>query len=137
MPEAIGKDYVDGVLDGLYEAEGEAARIIVKEGEIVPSAAALLRAVYTGEALTYRLQVWGTAIRERFDGLRNPPGELLVSADEVQTATSQCIFVRVLSDYRPRSSLAQLPVMDYLALVQKLPENDPGGSNPTPWVIFQ
>ena len=135
VPDVIDTAYVDRVLAALYKVDGDAGRIIVREGEIVPDAANTLRAIYGRDALSDQLDQWGESVGDRFRGLRSPPGDIKATVTALRSAKPTCVFAAVLMDFSGTAAVASDPIPTYIALFQKEPAEDPANVNPTPWAI--
>lgn len=133
IPATIDVAYVQRVLDKLYEIEAEAAAEIVREREIVRTAAEKLASIYFEYQLNQELRDWQRLLRS--DPTELSPARLEVKTRELRRADTTCIIAAVELDSRSR-----FPATDAVSLLDTV--LIPKGSsqlehelNPTPWVI--
>ena len=132
IPATIDEAYTQRVIDELYAIEADAARIIVDRGDIVPDAAQRLKAVFGDYQLNQELEVWNEAVREKFDGLRQPPGAVEVTVESLVRADGSCVQAKTRVDVASRYISPNGPFTLYTVLAST---TDPSPMNRTPWVV--
>lgn len=135
VPEVIDAAYVERVLAELDRIDGEAARIIVAEGELVPAAVDRMRAIYGTAELNFQFELWGEYIADDFEGFRRPPGDRKRSVRALEASEDDCIAVVAMQD-NAAIAAATVPVVE-VALELRPAEraHDPHGLNPTGWSV--
>lgn len=137
IPGSIDAAYLQRVLQALYNAEGEAGRLIVSSGSVSQSAVEILNAIYDPTQVAERVDTYRQQVAEGLPDTLRPPGNVSVSVTEVIYADRDCAFVAGLRDFsavvvEPRDRTGE---RDYFQLLPVEPGQDPNGHNPTPWVI--
>ena len=137
VPERIDEAYLNAVLAALDAVDGEATRIIVRTKRFPPEAADLLNAIYSDEALESEAEVWFEAIGRdpELGGLKPDPGRRITTVERIISATPACVWMAVKRDYSQTDLDPGPHRTEYVALHPLDRTNDPGGRNPTPWMI--
>lgn len=135
IPDTIDVAYVQRVIDKLYEIDGDAARVIVREGELVPLAAERLAAVYSPAELDIQLRLWNDALRAGLQGFRDPPGNRGVVVQRLMRVSEQCVSFAATDDFGAVVENPPPPSTNFFALEPKTAARDEGGLNPTPWMV--
>lgn len=136
VPATIDKAYLDRVFAALERVDGDATRIIVAKGTMVPDASARLRAIYAEDEFQAQVNLWlDIVIQKQLDRFKNPPGDRLSRVDRVLTGRRDCVFVGVLRDYSAITSTTSPPAVEYVTLRPADAARDQANLNPTPWMI--
>lgn len=135
IPDTIDVAYVQRVIDKLDQVDGEATRIIVREGELVPAAADYLKAVYRGPELDAQLQLWLDDIGDGLDSYRRPPGDVTSAVERILHAAANCIAVATVRDFSATTANAMPPRRTVLTLEPHASNQDPLRLNTTPWMV--
>ncbi|HVM07331.1 MAG TPA: hypothetical protein VM345_02620 [Acidimicrobiales bacterium] len=135
IPETIDIAYVQRVIDKLYEIDGDATRIIAARQELVPEAARILQAIYLPDELNRQLKLWGDAVAQGLEPLKDPPGNIAATITQLIVTDKSCISFRAERDFRDVLDAPPAPRTNTIVLKPKAQQQDPAHINPTPFMI--
>ncbi|HEV2767871.1 MAG TPA: hypothetical protein VGV63_09240 [Acidimicrobiales bacterium] len=130
----IDEEYVQAVVDELFAVDAKATGIFLTTKTLDERAIEYLQAIYTEEELDRQVDHWFQDLAHRSDELL--PGALRNRVTRVIQVGDDCVYVEVETDYSQVSTRKVPPAHNYLGLTPKLDGDDPGGLNPTAWVLF-
>lgn len=134
VPAVIDAAYVERVLAELDRIDGEAARIIVAEGELVPAAVDRMRAIYGTDELNRRFAALGELIADDFAGMKIPPGNRRTTVEAIVDSSQDCLLVDVRRDLSAvAANPPDRPRLSRMLLHRSVPRFDPHARNPTGW----
>ncbi|CAN5121981.1 hypothetical protein BH24ACT1_BH24ACT1_06280 [soil metagenome] len=133
-PADIDEAYVQAVVDALFAVDAQATKIFVETKTLDEEAIEILRAIYLPEEVDSQVNSWGQALALRSDNLL--PGELGNRVQRVIDSSDDCVYLEVLRDYSRTTKRLVEPARIYLGLTPKVENDDPGGLNPTAWMLF-
>lgn len=136
VPQSITPAYVNAVFAVLNHINGNATRELVANGRLTSQAQSDLRAVYNDPLYGQEVRIAKQGLSGGFANVRHPPGDIVTTVVDLETAGPGCIFVETKSDFtavlvRPTSPVPS----EYWVLRPKHPGDDPGHINPTPWAL--
>ena len=136
VPAVIDEAYVNRVLAALDAATGDVVRIVVSTRTLTPEAIERLQALYVGDALNSRFNVFQNDIFNGLSGYKTTPGNKRTTVAELITATRSCVFAKVSRDF---SAVTDAPdarlSIQWIALIPRTSPQDPESYNPTAWVF--
>ena len=137
-PADIDEEYVQGVVDALYEVDAAAAELILTSRSVSPEAQRILASVYEGEVLDLELQGWANLLGRpgSVESFRPGKHSLRHSLEDVLGRSETCLFVTATRSYEDVSVDPPQNQRVFLGLATKDVTDDPDGLNPTPWMVF-
>lgn len=136
IPAVITPAYVDSVFRVLNHVYGDATRNLVSGKAVTPDVAADLRSIFADPLYGQQISEAQQSLQGPISNVRADPSDAVTAVDRLLFASSDCILVQTTTTLagvliRPTPA----PVAEYYELGRKQPGLDPGGRNPTPWVI--
>jgi hypothetical protein len=99
VPPVIDEAYVNRVLAGLDQADGDVVRLVVATKTIPLEAIDRLKTLYVEDALLqFQVDLLQDALFVNFSGLKIPPGDTKTTVAKLISVRPTCIFAEVLSD---------------------------------------
>ena len=99
VPDEIDEAYVQRVLTKLYEIEGDARRIAVREGLVTEEVLNLLNSIYSEDRAIFIINSFAEAAVTGFEGVKRPPGDVAIRVQTIHRGTEQCIFAKATVSY--------------------------------------
>lgn len=137
IPSVIDEAYLNRVLAALDNANADAVRSSMREGAMTEESLQILRALYSGEALSERVNLLQDDAENGFRGYKPNPGSVKTTITKIISSTPKCAFVSVLRDYKAVAANPSLEegTVQYVGMRELPSEDDPDHRNPTPWII--
>ena len=137
VPAVIDVAYVQRVIDVLDHVMGDAVRALVAAKAPDRAFYERHRAVYLDPQFDTVQADFGRLAADELRALRENPGDPVTKIDRLITATSPCIFAKVIRTFGPSLNVepARKDTETWLALGRKRPDFDPSKRNPTAWAI--
>jgi len=136
LPEVIDAAYVERVLNGLNEVEGDVLRILMESRSYTEEADGRLRAIYDNDdSFDNAVAAYIEDLQEQFLGIKPGPGNIRIQVLEILSTEDSCVFVEVeknLSD----TALDPITLDNWIAIVPLEASKDPFGLNPTGWAYI-
>jgi len=137
-PELITEEYVEQVLDALYEVSMEAVELARAEGLVDQPSIQIIESIRTPDHALDAINALIQTTAEGFPGYPENPGPTTADVTDVIVATANCVFAEVVFD--SSASLVEPPqVPDNLRSFARLrPASETqraSGLNPTAWAI--
>jgi hypothetical protein len=134
VPPVIDAEYVNRVLEGLDQAQGEVIRLIVRTRTIPREAFERLKTMYADrDFLNLSLDLFSRELHGGLVGYRTNPGNARTVVTSMISAKPSCLFAQVTRDASALSVNPEPVRTLWVALVPLDPTNDPFGYNPTGW----
>jgi len=130
-PADIDEEYVEAVLTELFHLDGEVIRIAQRDGAS-PELSDRTTAIFVGHVAEAQLQALADAVATDFEGYSDPAGDVGVDVSAVVAASSDCVSVEAVQDFR-QVGPAGLEGVD--ARIELRPNHAMSEFNPTAWVI--
>lgn len=140
VPEVIDLAYVQRVVSAYDKILGDAIRVLKREGVITEEFLSHLLAIYTEDEFDFQQRVWLESVAEgRVAKTPVAAGDPVTPVLRLERSDAECIVARAERDFSPTIIPGQQgqpsPEDNYVVLVRKIEGRDPGGFNPTPWVM--
>ena len=133
-PAEIDEEYVQAVVDELFEVDAKATEIFVTTKTLDERALDYLEAIYTDDESLRQADVWVQTLARGSDTLL--PGPLINDVTRMIHRSTDCIYVEVEVDYSQTTTRDVPASLSYLGLTPKQQTDDPNGLNPTAWMLF-
>jgi len=139
-PSQITEDYVEQVLNELFEVSLEAALVVRDAGLVEETALELVRATTSDGVFEQDVNDLAAQARSKFEGLKKEPAPLVLSVVDLLEASPTCVVAEVTTD---ASGLLEDPPppepneRDFIRILQATEEQRRSGLNPTAWVLDQ
>jgi hypothetical protein len=136
VPAQIDAVYVGRVIQALDHVYGDAIRIMVRDRAVDEPFLKHLLAIYTDRFFRLAQDAWVKDVSRGLPGLPGSPGDAITTVQRLLRAEPVCVVAAVSRDYSPsRTDPTPDPQQHYAALIPKPADRDPGGLNPTPWIL--
>ncbi len=134
----ITEEYVEGVLNGLYEVSLQAFVASREEGLVGDRAIELLEATSSRGVFEQRVNDLLDFSFGGFQGLKQNPTPVTVTVQDVLETTTTCIVAEVTTD--PSGLVVEPPApepgeRDFVRLLAASADQSATGLNPTAWVL--
>jgi major membrane immunogen (membrane-anchored lipoprotein) len=137
----ITEQYVEQVLNALYEVSLEAILILRDEGVVEERVLALVAATYSDDAFNQQVNdLMDLTFSGDLTGVRLEPEALRASVMNILEATRSCVVAEVRTDASALLVTSPEPEANQRDFVRLLPADNSqtsSGLNPTAWVIDQ
>jgi len=137
-PNLITEEYVEQVLDALYEVSLEAVELARTEGVVTPSVIGIAQSIRSPDHALEAVNALITTAAEGFPGYRDDPGPTTADVRQLLVATPECLFAEVSFDSSQTfTSPPSVPdnLRSFVRLLPASQEQRGSGLNPTAWVI--
>jgi hypothetical protein len=136
VPPVITVAYVNAVFAALNHINGNAARLLVDDGQFTNNVRSILRAIYNDPLYEVEVRVFEQSLTNQLSNVRRPPGDRVTVVMHLLTASPKCIFVSTHSDLSAvQVTPTRAAASEYWELQPKQPGADPTRVNPTPWAL--
>jgi hypothetical protein len=135
-PADIDEAYLQRVVDALYAVDAMATRKIVASRALSDAETRFLRAIFLEEEYDQQVDGWQQTLARGPGMFRDPPGALAHDVTRLITVAPDCIYLEALRDFGAVTARDVEVSAVYLGLTPKRSPDDPGGLNPTPWMLF-
>lgn len=135
----ITEEYVEQVLNALYEVSLEAVELARAEGVVDQPSISLIEATSSAEVALQRTNDLIASATSGFEGVQEAPGPMVFEVVDLIDAGRDCVLVEVRTDssqllvdpYQPDG------LREFVRLYPAAEEQRQSGLNPTAWVVDQ
>lgn len=136
VPATIDIPYIEKVMAALDRVDGEAARRAAAQRQLDEEFLNYYAAIYTSEYFDLVKQAWYEIAGRGFEDLVADPGDPTTTVVKLIAASATCVLFQANRDFSASFREPDPPSgARYVALVPLPPDRDPGGRNPTPWIM--
>lgn len=137
-PALITEEYVENVLNALYEVSLEAVKAARTEGVVDQPAIEIAESIRTPDHALEAINGLIELASSGFLGYRADPGPTIADVQDVIAASGDCVFAEVVFDSSATLDNPAPPPPELRAFVELRPASDEqlaSGLNPTAWVV--
>ncbi|HEX4903650.1 MAG TPA: hypothetical protein VFV42_12610 [Acidimicrobiales bacterium] len=133
----ITEEYVENVLNALFDVDLEAVKMARSEGVVDKPAIQLLEATTSAETALQRINDLIDLSVGGFEGMSEDPSALTFEVREVLSASQLCMFAEVVVDSSGMFPASQVPdgAREFVRLLPATEEQLTTGLNPTAWAL--
>jgi hypothetical protein len=135
IPATIDVAYVQRVMDAIDVLLGKAAQALVRERSVDGEWAKYARAALDDRGLAAARKGAELELGLNLRDYRPSPGQPHTTVRSVVIARTQCVAARALIDGSEVVTLASAISESHIEFSAKDPGRDPGGLNPSPWLL--
>lgn len=135
VPDTITVEYVNDVLAALNHVYGDVVRTYIERRELSPQDLVPLQSIYSEpEFKEQAASIARSPLQPRGE---YPPtiGDRKITVDKLLSVSPTCVSIEATYDFTAVAEQSAPPSKGWLSLRPKPTVNEPGGPNPTPWII--